>query len=113
MVRELSQLFKSLSDPTRLRIVQMLLKDGKEAFGGQLAGALGIPAYRLSRHLKVLKTVGLIRERRQGRLVYYSLAEQPERKISALRALFPDGASGPANGHGDRAPNVSLTGATS
>ena len=74
-MNELSQVFKALSEPLRLRILRRLLTNGREAYGEELAEALGIPAYRLSRHLKVLISTGLVTERREGRWVYYSLAK--------------------------------------
>ncbi len=86
-MEQLSALFKALSDPFRLEIVRLLLRNGKEAYGEELARALDVPAYRLSRHLKVLKTTGVIRERRVGRWVYYSLATNGELP-AALRRLI-------------------------
>ncbi|MBI3088364.1 MAG: helix-turn-helix transcriptional regulator [Candidatus Omnitrophica bacterium] len=74
-MQQLSQVFKALSEPLRLRIIRQLLTNGREAYGEELAGALGIPPYQLSRHLKVLTATGLVTERREGRWVYYSLAK--------------------------------------
>jgi ArsR family transcriptional regulator len=85
---ELSAIFKALADPLRLRIVRLLLRNGKEAYGAQLARALGIPAYQLSRHLKVLKTTGLIHERKEGRWIYYSLAKRNGELLEALRRII-------------------------
>jgi len=85
---ELSLIFKALADPLRLRIVRLLLRNGQEAYGAQLARALGIPAYQLSRHLKVLKTTGLIHERKEGRWVYYSLAKRNGELLEALRRII-------------------------
>ena len=87
---ELSILFKALSEPLRIRIVRLLLDNGREAYGEELANALGIPAYRLSRHLKVLRTTGLINERREGRWVYYSLAKRNGQLLRALRRIIAD-----------------------
>jgi len=87
---KLSLLFKGLSDPLRLRIVRLLLRNGREAYGEEIAKTLGIPPYRLSRHLKVLTTIGLIRPRREGRLVYYSLAKTNGELLGMLRRLIAD-----------------------
>jgi len=91
---ELSAIFKALSDPLRLRIVRLLLRNGQEAYGEELARTLGIPAYRLSRHLKVLKLTGLIRERREGRWIYYSLVKTNGHLVGALRRIIAE-AKGP------------------
>ena len=87
---ELSLLFKALSEPVRLRIVRLLLDHGREAYGEELAAALGIPPYQLSRHLKVLRTTGLIHERREGRWVYYSVAKHNGDRLGALCRLIAD-----------------------
>ena len=97
-MRELGLLFKALSEPLRLRIIHLLLTNGKEAYGEELAKALQIPAYRLSRHLKVLKTSGLIAERREGRWVYYSLANRNGQLLRALRRLIAESHMASTNG---------------
>ena len=98
---ELSLVFKALSEPIRLRIVRQLLHNGKEAYGEQLARALRIPAYQLSRHLKVLKATGLIHERRQGRWVYYSLVRHHPtlngQLLGALRRFIVEKPPAPAS----------------
>ncbi|MBF9032739.1 metalloregulator ArsR/SmtB family transcription factor [Rhodobacterales bacterium HKCCE2091] len=74
--------FAALGDPTRLAIVERLLKDGP-----QNAGALGdvaaISAPALSRHLKVLREAGLVERRvdRQHRI--YSIRAEGLAEISA------------------------------
>ncbi len=89
-MEQLNLIFKALSEPLRLRIVQVLLANGREAYGEELAKELDVPAYQLSRHLKVLKTTGLIHERKEGRWVYYSLAKHNgnNRLLGALRRLL-------------------------
>ena len=91
-MEHLSLVFKALSEPLRLAIVQWLFANGKEAYGEELAKALSIPAYRLSRHLKVLKASGLIHERRQGRWIYYSIAKANGngRLLGTLRRLLAE-----------------------
>ena len=100
-MERLSHVFKALSDPLRLRIINQLLANGKEAYGEELANALAIPAYQLSRHLKVLKTTGLIHERREGRWVYYSLTKNGGggHLLTALRRLLAESAE-PVDGNG-------------
>ena len=102
-MEQLSELFKALSEPLRLRIVHRLLANGKDAYyGEELAKALGVPAYRLSRHLKVLKSTGLVTERKEGRWVYYSLTTTNRPLVETLRRLL---AEAKAPSHGDRGRN--------
>ena len=106
-MRELSLLFKALSEPLRIRIIHLLLDNGKEAYGEELARALEIPAYQLSRHLKVLRASGLISERRVGRWVYYSLANRNGQLLRTLRRLIA-GANLPATPGNGRQERSSL-----
>ncbi|MBI3320072.1 MAG: helix-turn-helix transcriptional regulator [Candidatus Omnitrophica bacterium] len=100
MMGELSLFFKALSEPLRLRILERLLSNGKEAFGGELASALKVPPYRLSRHLKVLKSTGLISERREGRWVYYSVTKQNTQFLGVLRQMMTQAQSSHNGGNG-------------
>jgi ArsR family transcriptional regulator len=66
--------FQALSDPTRLAILEML-RDGERCVC-ELQDALDAAQSRLSFHLKVLKDVGLVRDRREGRWSYYTLVPE-------------------------------------
>ena len=73
MERQLARL-KALSDATRLRIL-MALRYGW--FGvNELAGIFEMGQSRISRHLRILLECDLVRARRQGNWVYYTLTEQ-------------------------------------
>jgi len=63
--------FQALGDETRLRIIARL-RAGEESVVN-LAGVLASGQSRLSFHLRTLKSAGLVRARRQGRLTFYSL----------------------------------------
>lgn len=72
--------YKAIADPNR-RIVLDLLMRGDQTVGAILARVeLTQPA--LSQHLKVLRDVGLVRQRRNGRERIYSLNPKPLREIS-------------------------------
>ncbi|MCM8782085.1 MAG: metalloregulator ArsR/SmtB family transcription factor [Candidatus Omnitrophica bacterium] len=71
-------LFSALSDETRLRI--MVLLSEKELCVCQIEAALNLPQAKVSRHLAVLRYAGLVRDRRDGLWVYYSLSE-PKNKV--------------------------------
>jgi len=70
MKRETS-IFKALSDETRLRIMKLLLK--KELCVCEIEAALDLPQSKVSRHLTVLRSVGLVEDRRDGLWIFYSL----------------------------------------
>ena len=61
----------ALSDETRLAILECL-RGGEECVCN-LTGALDSAQSRLSFHLKVLKDAGLVRDRRDGRWIHYSI----------------------------------------
>jgi ArsR family transcriptional regulator len=66
-----ARLFHALADETRLRILEQLA-DGEQCVC-DLSGALETGQSRLSFHLKTLKDAGLLRDRREGRWIYYAL----------------------------------------
>lgn len=69
---EEADLFKALSDPTRLRLAVLLALRG-ESCVCHLAAALEAPDFRISRHLGVLRAAGLVEARREGTWMYYQL----------------------------------------
>jgi ArsR family transcriptional regulator, arsenate/arsenite/antimonite-responsive transcriptional repressor len=75
-----SQLFHALSDETRLRLLE-LLTDGEQCVC-DLTDALKTGQSRLSFHLKTLKDVGLLTDRRDGRWVYYALSAEAVEELS-------------------------------
>lgn len=83
----LEQVFKALGDETRLRIVNLLLECG-ELCVCDLERVLGLPQTRISRHLSQLKLGGLLRDRREGTWVLYSIAASGE-DAAILQALRP------------------------
>ncbi len=69
-----ARLMKLLSDPTRLRIIMILTK--KELCVCQIMGVLGISQPLVSRNLTLLDSAGLLDERREGKLAYYSVRKR-------------------------------------
>lgn len=63
--------FKALSDETRLRILRLL--GGGELCVCDIVAALGVIQPKVSFHLGVLRSAGLISDRKQGRWIHYSL----------------------------------------
>ena len=86
-VSRIAQLCNALADEARVEIVVRLL-DGEKCVC-DLQDALDAGQSRLSYHLKVLKEVGLVSDRREGRWSYYTLQRdaflEVEEMISGLR----------------------------
>ena len=64
-------LFRSLADPTRRAIFERLCRDGEQTVGALTAQA-GVSQPAVSKHLAVLKSAGLVRDRHEGRQTHYS-----------------------------------------
>lgn len=66
-----SFILKSIADETRLRLIRLLSKE--ELNVQEICDILQLPQPRISRHLATLKQIKLLRDRRDGTRVYYSL----------------------------------------
>lgn len=66
--------FKALADPTRRQILEDL-RPG-ELTAGEITARFKISAPSISRHLGLLKSAGLVTERREANRIYYSLVEE-------------------------------------
>lgn|GEM_PF-625316 len=71
-IEQRAKVFKALSNPTRLRIVEMLV-DCKGMCGSEIAGRLGISLALLCHHWNALEHVGLITKRKEGQTASISL----------------------------------------
>lgn len=70
-----SRLLKALADETRLRILRLL--EQEELSGSDLMEILNVGQSRISTHLALLKEVGLVTDRREGRRAMHSIAPGP------------------------------------
>ncbi len=75
----LADLFSALSDPTRLRIISVLL-DGERNVG-EIAAQLGMTESAVSHQLRGLRQMRLVRSRKEGRQVYYALDDDHVSKL--------------------------------
>ena len=73
-IMELSDLFKLFGDSTRLRIL-LALKDGGLCVDA-LSSVIGVSVSAVSHQLKSLKTANLVRSRREGKWVHYTLCDE-------------------------------------
>ena len=69
------QFFKCLSDETRLHIV-LLIAENKEQCVCNLTDKLHLSQPKISRHLALLRSCGVLNDRRQSQWVYYSINPQ-------------------------------------
>lgn len=70
MTGPLDELFGALADPTRRRIIELLVQDGPQT-ATTLAGHFATSRQAVVKHLQALATAGLVRGERQGREVRY------------------------------------------
>jgi len=75
-MRNAVNIFKALSDETRLRILKLL--EGGELCICKLMEILDMKQSRISRHMGILKNTGLVTDRRDGKWVHYTLNLRPE-----------------------------------
>jgi DNA-binding transcriptional ArsR family regulator len=98
-VEELTEIMKVLSDPTRLKLLQLLtqpsgkINDDECCGGGRFycvnacANLLGVSQSAISQHLRILRSAHLVRGVRRGRFMHYILdADGLER----VRRIFSD-----------------------
>jgi DNA-binding transcriptional ArsR family regulator len=69
----MAELFRSLSDPSRVRIISALFMAGGELNVGALAELVGLSESAVSHQLRVLRQMRLVRARKEGRQVFYAL----------------------------------------
>lgn len=86
-MRDIARFHKLLSDEARLRILWLLL-NSRELCVCEITSALGITQSKASRHLAAMRVAGLVRDRRAGTWMYYSLQKPvPPGLRAALAAV--------------------------
>lgn len=100
-----ASVFRALADPTRRQILQDLRAG--EMTAGDIASRFPISGPSVSRHLSILKSAGLVSERRDANRIFYALVEDrlatcvggflsavcPEQVVLRRRRQGPKGAS--------------------
>lgn len=84
-LEEGTQLFRLLSDPTRLRLLHLLAEERLSV--AELTQVLGLAQGRVSSHLARLREAGLVKDQREGSSVYYQLADDAAGENSLHRQL--------------------------
>lgn len=75
----IAELFKAFGDPTRVHILSLLLK--QELCVGDIAEGVELSQSAISHQLRILKQMDLIKFRREGKNLLYSLADDHVRTI--------------------------------
>ncbi len=74
-----AETFSALGDSNRSKIVYSLLD--QELCVCDMASVVGISESAVSQHLRILRTLRLVRQRKDGRMMYYSLNDEHIRKL--------------------------------
>ena len=84
--------FRGLGDPIRLRILELLRREG-ELSVGELVRRLALPQPKVSNHLACLRWCGFVEARREGRTVYNRIADKRvEAMLELAESLLGDNA---------------------
>lgn len=77
-IRDLARFYKALADETRLRLVELLTRQAPDRLlcVGRLAQQLHVTSSAVSQHLRVLKSLGLVRGERRGCNIHYRLDQE-------------------------------------
>ena len=77
--KELSVVLSAVSNPTRFLMMCLLCE--KEMYVGELRDELGTSKGNISQHLRILSDRGLIKSRKTGNRVYYSIEQGKEKNL--------------------------------
>lgn len=78
-----TKFFRGLTDLTRLRIIELLLDEGEKNVS-ELVERLGQPQSRISSHLACLRWCGYVSSRREGKYIYYQVADERVAQLLTL-----------------------------
>src|SRR4051794_16765170 len=103
-VELLAKYFRGFGDPTRLRILALVVEQERSV--GQLVEALGQPQPKVSNHLACLRWCGFVTAERRGKQVFYRVSdERVAEVVDMTKALLQDNER---NGHSGRRAVASL-----
>lgn len=81
LLDDLAELYKIFGDSTRIKILYTLFTEERGV--GDIARLLGMTMSAISHQLRILKQARLVKPRREGKMVYYTLADDHVRTIFA------------------------------
>jgi DNA-binding transcriptional ArsR family regulator len=91
-MQEIIDSMKLLSDQSRLRILMLL--DGRELCVCQIMGVLGMSQPLVSRNLSLLYRSGFLDDRREGKMMFYTIKKKPNKMQRLLLRIVTDALTG-------------------
>lgn len=82
LTAQVAEIFKALADPTRVRILHAL--SHAELCVGDLAAVLGMTESAVSHQLRLLRSLRVVRARREGKLIFYALDDEHVTRLFQL-----------------------------
>ena len=82
-----AELFKTLGDPARVRIVNLVATSGEPVCACELYEPLGLSQPTVSHHLKKLTDAGLLEREQRGKWAYFSLKRDAVEKLASVADL--------------------------
>ena len=79
LIKKTAEMFKAVSDPTRLKIINALILS--EMCVCDIAALMNMTQPAVSHHLKILRQLQLVKYRREGKIVYYELDDEHVRNL--------------------------------
>ena len=83
-LNDASNIFKALSDVTRIRVCRLLVVNQTAMCVCELVDSLKEQQYNVSKQVKILEASGLLEKEKEGRWIYYSIKRNREPLIDAL-----------------------------
>ena len=93
-INDYANLFKALSEPVRLRILNLILEEGEQCVCNIVA-TLGLPQSVISRHLAYLRNNKLVNTRREGVWIFYNLQNSHDFNRNVFALLKADNQRSP------------------
>ncbi len=87
-LKKLAEMFKTLGDPTRLKIISLL--NTRDCCVCELVPIFGISQPAISQHISKLKNSELVNETRKGQWIVYSLNKEKLEEIGLALENLPD-----------------------
>lgn len=81
-LESMSELFKAMADPGRLKI--LLALGGQEMCVCDLAALLGVSESAASHQIRILRTMNLVKNRRDGQVLYYRLVDDHVMQLASV-----------------------------
>lgn len=84
MIAEVGRIFHALSDPSRLRLMHLLMASREPLNQGMLAGSAGLSQTNTSKHLFCLVQAGLVIREKEGQQAFFRVASPMVREVCGL-----------------------------